>query len=171
MLETQLQLNRLELKNNRAGYLPRFVGYVSYGATTGQSTFSNFVNTGNWFGVGVLGFKLEVPIFASMSKHYKSQQLKLNIQKTENSIEEFKNAVAFQGMQTMMSLKNNLETIKAQKENLTLSQSVLKTAQQKYKQGVGSNLEVINAETANKEAMTNYFTALYDLFLAQIDYE
>jgi outer membrane protein TolC len=34
---------------------------------------------------------------------------------------------------------------------------------------VGSNIEVINAETSLREAQTNYFKALYDLFIAQVD--
>jgi outer membrane protein TolC len=34
---------------------------------------------------------------------------------------------------------------------------------------VGSNIEVLNAETSSREAQTNYFTALYDFLIAKVD--
>jgi outer membrane protein TolC len=43
-------------------------------------------------------------------------------------------------------------------------------SQKKYEQGVGSNLEVINAQTSLKESETNYFNAVYDMLVYKIDY-
>lgn len=169
LLQTQLTLNQLELKNNRAKYLPRFFGFASYGANTGQSTFGNFLNASNWFELGLVGLKLEVPIFAGFSKSYKSQQLRINIQKTENTISEFENAVRLQAMQSAEMVRNNLSSLKVQKENLELSQEVLRVSRIKTQQGVGSNLEVINAEASFKEAQTNYYSSLYDLLVARVD--
>ena len=39
----------------------------------------------------------------------------------------------------------------------------------KYKEGVGSNIEVLNAETSFREAQTNYFASLYDFLIAKVD--
>jgi outer membrane protein TolC len=39
----------------------------------------------------------------------------------------------------------------------------------KYTQGVGSNLEVLNAETSIKESQANYFTALYNALIAKVE--
>lgn len=170
LLQTQLTLNQLELKNNRAKYLPRFFGFASYGANTGQSSYSNFLNSNNWFELGLVGLKLEVPIFAGFSKSYKSQQLKINIEKTQNTIAEFENAVKLQAIQSADMVRNNLSSLKVQKENLELSQEVLRVARIKTQQGVGSNLEIINAEASFKEAQTNYYTSLYDLLVARVDF-
>ena len=41
----------------------------------------------------------------------------------------------------------------------------------KYQQGVGSNIEVINADASFKEAQTNYYAALYDALIASVDLE
>ncbi|MDX5479008.1 MAG: TolC family protein, partial [Cyclobacteriaceae bacterium] len=41
----------------------------------------------------------------------------------------------------------------------------------KYSEGVGSNLEVVEADSALKEAETNYFSALYDALIAKVDLE
>jgi len=41
----------------------------------------------------------------------------------------------------------------------------------KYQQGVGSNLEVLNAEASIKESQTNYFAALYNALIAKVELE
>jgi len=41
----------------------------------------------------------------------------------------------------------------------------------KYEQGVGSNLEITNAQTALKEAQTNYYNAVYDMIVSKIDFQ
>jgi outer membrane protein len=41
----------------------------------------------------------------------------------------------------------------------------------KYDAGVGSNLEVVTAQSALLESQTNYFVALYDAMVARIDYQ
>ena len=40
----------------------------------------------------------------------------------------------------------------------------------KYEQGLGSNLEITNAQTELKTAQKNYYSALYDAIIAKIDY-
>jgi outer membrane protein TolC len=52
---------------------------------------------------------------------------------------------------------------------MELAQEIVRVTKIKYKQGVGSNLEVINAETSYKEAQTNYFTTLYNALIAKVD--
>jgi len=41
----------------------------------------------------------------------------------------------------------------------------------KYKEGVGTNIEIIQAETALKDAQTNFFNSLYEAVIAKIDYQ
>jgi outer membrane protein len=54
-----------------------------------------------------------------------------------------------------------------QQENRELALEVFRMAKIKYDEGVGSNLEVVEADSALKEAETNYFSALYDALIAK----
>ena len=56
-------------------------------------------------------------------------------------------------------------------DNIELAENIFKTAKLKYEQGVGSNLEVLNAETSLKEAQANYFNALYEALVSKVDYD
>ena len=69
------------------------------------------------------------------------------------------------------NLQNASASLETQKKNIELAGSIYKSAKMKYEQGVGSNLEVMNAETSLKEAQTNYFSALYDVLVSKIDYD
>ena len=68
-------------------------------------------------------------------------------------------------------LRNSLESLKEQKENLNLANEISRVSRVKYQQGVGSNLEVLNAETSLKESQVNYFTALYNALIAKVELE
>jgi outer membrane protein TolC len=41
----------------------------------------------------------------------------------------------------------------------------------KFKNGVASSTELLEAETSTKEAQTNYYSALYDAVLSKIELE
>ena len=53
--------------------------------------------------------------------------------------------------------------------NMDLAKEVLRVSKIKYQQGVGSNMEVVNAESDLKQAQNNYFSALYDVLIAKVD--
>ena len=52
---------------------------------------------------------------------------------------------------------------------MDLAQDVLDLAQKKYKAGVGSNVEVNQAQNDLLQAQNNYFSSLLDLINAEAD--
>jgi hypothetical protein len=66
---------------------------------------------------------------------------------------------------------DELHTAKEQKANLDLANEISRVTRVKYQQGVGSNLEVLNAESSIKESQANYFTALYNALVAKVELE
>lgn len=168
ILQTQDRLAELDLKNQKVGYLPRvtFTGGYSYSA--GRPQFFDLV-TKPWFNAANIGLSVAVPIFDGYQRKYKIAQSQNNWQKVKNSYELLQNSIDLQVKQGQISLKNAYETLLAQKANMELAKEIVRVTKIKYKQGVGSNLEVVNAESASKEAQTNYFTTLYNALIAKVD--
>ena len=54
---------------------------------------------------------------------------------------------------------------------MQLAEEVFSFAKIKYQEGVGSNLEVIEADNSYLMAQTNYYNALYDALLTKIELE
>lgn len=73
-------------------------------------------------------------------------------------------------MNSFSSYQTQLKQAEVQKTNLDLANQIYETANTKFKEGVGSSLEVLQAETDLKSAQSNYLSAIYDLVLAKIDY-
>ncbi|MFN8886894.1 MAG: TolC family protein, partial [Cyclobacteriaceae bacterium] len=53
--------------------------------------------------------------------------------------------------------------------NMDLASNVARITKIKYEQGVGSNLEVVDAENSLRTAQTNYYSALFDAMIAKVD--
>ena len=52
---------------------------------------------------------------------------------------------------------------------MDLAEKVARVTKIKYEQGVGSNIEVIDAESSLRESQVNYYNALFDAIVSKID--
>ncbi|CAM4168408.1 TolC family protein [Aquirufa beregesia] len=170
ILKTQEGLAELDVRSQKAGYLPRLLFNLSYGFTTGRKNFGDLISQ-PWFDNSTLGFTLQIPIFDGFSKKYKTIQSQNNLQKVRQSYDLVKSSIDLQRSQSLITLKNSLESLKEQKANLDLANEISRVTRVKYQQGVGSNLEVLNAETSIKESQANYFTSLYNALIAKVELE
>ncbi len=172
LLQTQKQLAALDVRNTRTGYMPQLAAFGTFGYNPAATQFSKLFDfKERWFQYSLVGLQLNVPIFDGFQKYYKTQQSKITLQKTEQSQELLRNSIDLQIRQSVTTLTNALETLKTQQRNMELAREVERVTRIKYQQGVGSNIEVINAVSAYREAETNYYTALYDAVIARIDYQ
>lgn len=171
-LEINRMLTELDIKNTKVQYLPNLNFYGSYGASFGTSAFDSFIQFGSkWRDLGVVGIRANIPIFDGLRKSNQVQQKKIALQQIENTQVLVKNQIDMEQEQATLTFGNNLETLKSQRNNMDLAQEVYNVAVIKYQQGVGSNIEVINADASYKEAQTNYYAALYDALIASVDLE
>ncbi len=72
---------------------------------------------------------------------------------------------------TSTNLTNASSSLENQKKNIKLAEDVVNVSKKKYDQGVGSNLEMVTAETTLKEAQTNYLNAMYEAIIAKIEFD
>lgn len=170
MLKTQENLAELDVKAQKSGYLPRLSFTANYGYNAGRKTFSDLIGK-QWFDNSTIGFMLQVPIFDGFSKKYKIAQSENSLKKVRQSYELLKASIDIQRNQSSITLKNALESLREQKSNLELANEISRVTRVKYQQGVGSSLEVLNAEASIKESQINYFTALYNALIAKVELE
>lgn len=181
-LETQQALAGLDLANRRAGAYPRLVATAAYGFTGSANSWGNlfafrgpdsraangFPNQ-NWFGFGNVGLSLQIPVFDGFRRKYQVQQARIQQQTIERGFETLRQSIDLQDAQSRTTLINALDVLDNQKANLELAAEVARVSRVKFKEGVGSNLEVVTAETSLREAQTNYYAALYDVLVAKVD--
>jgi len=172
ILQTNLDLVKLDVRNVKSMYLPSIDLYGSIGATSGTGSSSEIMNFGdNWFGLGVVGLRLNVPIFDGFYKARVIQQKRLQAEQIINSQDQLQKSISLEIEEARAALKLSVDNLAAQHENMELAEGIFRTTRIKYNEGVGSNIEVIEADASYKEAQSNYYNALYDALVAKIDLE
>ena len=171
MLKQQQRLYELNIKKERVGYLPSLVGIGVLGTQAYRTEFDIFDTNKRWFAFGFVGLRLQMPVFDGFQRHYRIQEAKLQLMKAQNELENTQSAIQLQVQQTKTALLNQLNKLKTQKKNMELALKVLEQARKKYYTGVGSNIEVIQAESDYKTARINYYNALLEAYNLFIDYK
>ncbi|HAP01173.1 MAG TPA: TolC family protein [Bacteroidetes bacterium] len=170
MLNSQKTLYTLQGKSYKVGYIPSLVAFGSYSWSAQRTEFNFLDGNQKWYPVGIIGLKLSVPIFDGLQKARYIQESNLNLQKNANDILNLTNGLNLQYLNAKTQLQNATQTVQSQKDNMDLAESVYNATKKKYEEGVGSNLELTTAQSALKEAETNYLNALYDALIAKTDY-
>lgn len=168
LLDLAKDLNELDYKRYQLSYLPTLVAFGQFGYASQMKRLKE-IFTLPYFPTGAVGLQLNVPIYGGGQRNAKLQQSKIGLQKNDYDIETFKQAMEFEVNNARTALRNNLLTLDNQKANIDLAEKVYEISKKKYKEGLGSNLEIIQAQTALREAQTNYYATLFEAMLSKIE--
>ena len=169
ILQTDKNLKFYDLKNNRSQYLPQIYANYNYGYNTSSSNYDLFFDSNRWKSFGTVGLKIIVPIFDGFLKRSKINQSKYKIEQVENQMMFLERSINLQINQSISNYENTKESLLISKQNLELAQNVYLATEKKYKEGVGSNLEVIDSNNSLKIAQNQYYNSLYESIIASID--
>jgi outer membrane protein TolC len=182
LLEANRNLQQLDVKNKFSAALPSLSAFANLGYSTQSPSIGGIFKTetsgvestpnygpDKWYSFSTFGVNLNIPIFSGLQRSYRLQQAKLNLMKIENSFTSLKSAIDLEVKQAAISYLNAIKSLESQRSNTALAENIARITKIKYEEGVGSNLEVIEAEAALKEAQTNYYNALYDALVAKVD--
>jgi len=171
-LEISRTLAELDLKNNKAKYLPTIDAFATLGANTASNNRGEITNLDDgWLDYGFFGLRLNMPIFEGLRKSYLVQQSRIQLAQMDNEMRYLKYSIDLEQAQASRDFDNSLENLRIQEQNMKLAQEVFEVTSIKYKEGIGSNLEVVDADTSFKDAQNNYFNALYEVLIAKVDME
>lgn len=182
LLEASRNLQELDVKNKFSAALPSLSAFANLGYSTQSPNISGLFKTNTagvpdaegigpdkWYSFSSFGLNLSIPIFSGLQRSYRLQQAKMNLMKIENNFVSLKSAIDLEVKQAAISYLNAIKSLESQQANTKLAENIARITKIKYEEGVGSNLEVIEAEAALKEAQINYYNALYDALIAKVD--
>jgi len=181
ILDTRRRLLELDVKNMTSHSLPSLRAFANLGYSTQSPDIGGIFKTNTtisdngvigpdkWYSYSTFGVSLSVPIFSGLQRTYQIQQSKLALLKTQNSFTSLKQGIDLSIQQNTVTFKNAVETLKSQDENMDLAEKVARVTKIKYEQGVGSNIEVIDAESSLRESQVNYYNALFDAIVSKVD--
>jgi outer membrane protein len=169
ILQTSHRLSELDVKRYRFSRLPSLVLFGNVSANASRNEFDIFDTDKRWYPTAIVGASLSVPIFGGFQIHSREQQAKLSKQKIENAQYLTEQSINMEFKNAKVTMQNSLEELDTQKKNRELARDVVRVSKIKYDQGVGSNLEVVDAESSLREAETNYYSALFNAMVSKIE--
>lgn len=181
LLEANRNLQSLDVRNKFSTALPSLTAFANLGYSTQSPNIGGLFKTNThvedngmvgpdkWYPFSTFGVSLSVPIFSGLQRSYRLQQARLNLMKIENSFSALKSAIDLEVKQAAISYLNAIKSLKSQRANTALAENIARITKIKYEEGVGSNLEVVEAEASLKESQVNYYNALYDALISKVD--
>jgi len=167
---TALKLNEYNLKRYKYSALPTVNVFWAYGTNYGSDKFEHIFDKLYKYELSsAFGLQINLPIYNGGLRTQQLRESQLNIAKSNNNISFIKESIDFQVALSRTTLRNALLQVQSQKRNMELADDVLDLAQKKFKAGVGSNLEITQAQTDQLRAQNGYFSALLDVTNAEAD--
>jgi outer membrane protein len=165
--ETNLKLSEFDLKRMKAQFLPTLTANAAYTASYQNNSFRDLYSSN--FPSSYIGLTLNVPIFSGWQRTNRVRQSEITVQKNKNNLLGLRNGLNLQAQQSKIIYLNSLQSLNNQKRNQELAREVLRVSKIKYQQGVGSSIEVTQAQTALESADNSYVQSLYDALVSRVD--
>lgn len=162
LLVDAIALDYADLERIRQGYLPTVTASVGYTQSLQRDQLFNGEELG-FIPNGLIGLKARIPIYDGGNTKAKLEQKKIEIEKREIELSEFDRAMQLQVYNAAAQYDNAKKTLDSAKRTLALNEKIFEKTQIKYKEGVGSSLEVSQAESSLYQAQASYINALYDV--------
>lgn len=169
--KTNILLQEANKKNNETANYPTISLNASYGVQAMREQFDFLNFSKDWFSNAAVGLTLRIPIFTGLSNQAKIEQSEINIEKEKENLKYMEQSIKVDISNYYIQLKNAIENIQNEKNNLELALSVFSNTQIEFSLGKTSSLELVQAESTLRETQNNYYSRLLDLYLAQLDLE
>lgn len=168
--ETGLQLNDVNVDYNRSFYLPTLSLNAAYNQTyQGNQLFGD--PQGFWAPTALVGLSLKIPIFDGLDKKSKIERARLEREIAQNQLDQLADVIDTEVINARIQYKSAQKRLQSQEKNLQLAEKIYNTTQIKYNEGVGTSLELNQAEGDLYQTQRNYTQAMYDLLVAKMDLE
>lgn len=167
LLQTNVTLNELDVKSKKANFLPTVALAAGIGNVFQENQFKYLYNH-NYYN-SYIGLNVNIPIFTGGQHLNQLKQSQISVYKAQNDLHNATNGFKLQANAASIMYTNSIQSLNNQKRSRELAQEVLRVAKIKYQQGVGSSIEVTQAQTEVENADNQYIQALYNALISKVD--
>ncbi|MEM0996557.1 MAG: TolC family protein [Bacteroidota bacterium] len=168
-LQQGIVLQEMDRKRNAAATWGSLVAFGNYNYQTFRPRFFSLDVEDKWFSNSFVGLSYNVTFFDGLQKRSRIQKIDLEISKLRNQADVFEQSVLLELRNASTQVVNAWTDVEAAEKNQELAEEVYRISTTKYREGIGSNLEVIDAENSLTQSQINYLTALYNYVLATVE--
>ena len=167
LLETQKNLQNINVSYYKYGFLPSLSAVGSYNLLYFNDRFSKLYN--NSYPTSLVGLSLALPIFQGGRRLQNLSKARLQVKRVDLDLENTRNAISTEYVQALANYKSNFSNYRFLGENVDLAKDVYQVVSLQYREGIKTYLDLIVAQTDLRTAELNYYNALFQLLSSKID--
>ncbi|MEM6317124.1 MAG: TolC family protein [Bacteroidota bacterium] len=165
--ETGIQLNDLNIQYVKNSYLPKLNLNLSYNqAYQGDQLFDD--PNSFWAPTALVGLSLRAPLFDGFGRKAKIERAQLASEISRVQQQQFGKRIDQEVANARIDYQSALQRLASQKRNMDLAERIYETTKIKYKEGVGSSIELSQAEQSLFAAQRNHLQSMFDLLIAKL---
>ena len=149
----------------RAGHLPDISFFGQYGRRNTSRSGDTFPLQEIW----QAGITIEIPIFSGFETTYEIEEALRDYREIKAREEETRQQIALEVERSYLNVIAATERTKATEAEVKAAAENLDLANGRYRVGVGSIIEITEAQVINTEAQTNLIQSLLDHTIAEAD--
>ncbi|GBD07069.1 Outer membrane protein TolC [bacterium HR21] len=166
-LQLQEVLQRDVVRLYRAESYPTLVGFGTY-VYQGQSpTLSNFLTARSM----AVGIQLSVSLFQGLQTKARVEQAEIEQHKVQQQLEQFREGLKVQVLLALQRQQLARQRLEVARSTIAQAERGYEIARTRYSEGLGSQLEITDADATIRQAQSAYAQALHDYLAAQADLE
>lgn len=163
------QLRQAELKAEQAEYLPTVSLFGTYSIAAQQNGSPAFFGSSSEqrsYGRQV-GIQVSVPLFAGFKRPARTAQKRAAIEQTRTQTSLLVDQIESDVRNLLEEVGESRARARAQKLAVSQAQRGFEIARAQYREGIGSQLEITDAEVALRQSEFNYAEAIHDWLTAE----
>lgn len=166
-LEKQSRLTKESIGFEKSAYYPSlsFFGNYQYQTQANDFKFSDY----EWVNTFAMGVQLQLPIFTGFRTKSKIEQAQVTNSQVEEQKRAYTEAIQTQVKNVLFRIEQARHRVQVQTKSIEQAEKGYEIAQVRYQNGVGTQLELNDADLSLRQVRANYIQAVYDFQVAIAD--
>jgi outer membrane protein TolC len=162
---TDVKMQEESLKLISSHYLPQVNAFAS-GGWSNPNHYKKTID--EWDAYASAGICFEYLLFDGFKREGQMKEERSKLSMKQYELLNTQESIALQVNQALLNLNNAEEFVESQQMNMNLAKEGLRLAQIGYRNGVNTEIDVIDARSALTNAMGLHYQAIYDHSLARL---
>ncbi|MCK4418041.1 MAG: TolC family protein [Candidatus Latescibacteria bacterium] len=131
----------------------------------------NRENEKKWYDSWDVTLALQMNIWDWGSTYYQTSQAKHRLRQVEEGFKQLKDGIVLEATQSYLALQEAAQKVTVTQENIVQAQENYRVTEERFKQGMATNTEMLDANTLLTQAKMDHIQALADYNIAQAKLE
>ncbi|MGV8946236.1 MAG: TolC family protein [Lutibacter sp.] len=159
--------NELFVKLEQSKALPTLRSFVNFGYAGFGQQFDFMKKDQKWFDSSLLGVSLDIPIFSSLARSSRTQQAKIELEKSKTNLTETEQKLSLLLASAKTNYNFSIEEYETSKQNLALAERIENKQRIKFFEGISTSFELLEAQRQLYTMQQNYLQAMLNVITNQ----